>query len=1026
MIPRPNQRWLYIIAVILTAMVLSVTAMAFAVKQEAIEKTRLTVASDDNRDSKHASINADGTLVAFYSDSDLLGQGIPDDQNEIWLYDMATVTHTRITTATYADRDSFAPRLSADGSTLVFYSDADFLSEGIADNQNEVWSYNVNLKDYTRITTASDQDRDSWDISVNANGTVIVFGSDSDLLGQGIPDNQNELWLYDTATMTYTRVTTASNHDRGSSLPHLNAEGTLVAFSSDSDFLGQGIEDEQSEIWLYDVNSSSLTRVTYAPDSSRGSYAPNLSANGTLLTFTSDVDILGEGIAAGQYEVWLYDLNSGVYTRVTDTPVGRLNDYPTLNADGTRLAFHSEADFLGDGDIVDGHYEIWLYDVPTDSLARVSVGSEPFRRSQRPSLTASGNWVAFQSSSDFLGQGVDYEEYEIWLFSLPLPGPRLSKTVNDTLPEPGQLITYSLVANNPLEMELTDAVISDTLPSGLIFAGPVSLDPPQPGAILADDASDLPTLATALEIPAGSAITVTFPVTVNAGIAWSTTITNTASLASTQVPTPTLGSVVAHVRFQVTSVSPPANSHNAPLNTDLTFTANDTLDGTTITPESFAVHAGYQGRFNNLSISGDAIFDPIRNFYPGELVQATVTANVRNAGAVPIVPYVWAFRAATLGGTGAFEPHLVVPSLATFQSIGVGLGDLDADGDLDAVLANSLDNPETVWLNDGTGALTLHPTSPEFGLGSSREVALGDLDSDGDLDAVVTNAITDTVWLNDGLGGFTPHPAIPTLSTESSRHADLGDLDGDGDLDAVFAHFNHADTVWLNDGTGGFTPHPTTSMFGVGSSFNIALGDLDTDGDLDALVTKTTFPDTVWLNDGSGAFVYHGSFGTGASYGLATGDVDGDGDLDAVVTKSSDQPETVWLNDGAGYFAPHPTTPSFGAGDSYGVALGDLDGDGDLDVVVANSVDQPQTSWLNDGMGNFAAQPNISDFGSGYSSCVILGDLDSDGDLDTVIGDSSSMDVTVWLNRDQHKIVLPLVLKSYSALHSSQTFPTPQ
>jgi hypothetical protein len=179
-------------------------------------------------------------------------------------------------------------------------------------------------------------------------------------------------------------------------------------------------------------------------------------------------------------------------------------------------------------------------------------------------------------------------------------------------------------------------------------------------------------------------------------------------------------------------------------------------------------------------------------------------------------------------------------------------------------------------------------------------------------------------------------------------------------------------------------------------------------------VSKTSLPDTVWLNDGSGTLVYRGTFGDGASFGLATGDLDGDGDLDAIVTKRSDQPETVWLNDGTGFLAPHPTTPTFGAGNSYGVALGDLDGDSDLDAVVSNSDEQPQTVWLNDGAGSFTAQPDVPTFGGGYSFNVVLGDLDGDGDLDTVIGESSSLDVTVWLNRDHYKIMLPLLLRSFS------------
>ena len=101
-----------------------------------------------------------------------------------------------------------------------------------------------------RVTTASDGNRDSSWPSLSADGTTVAFQSDSDFLGQGIPDEQYEIWLYDTTTMTLTRVTTASDSHRASHYPSLSADGAIVAFQSDSDFLGQGIPRWQSEIWL--------------------------------------------------------------------------------------------------------------------------------------------------------------------------------------------------------------------------------------------------------------------------------------------------------------------------------------------------------------------------------------------------------------------------------------------------------------------------------------------------------------------------------------------------------------------------------------------------------------------------------------------------------------------------------------------------------------------------------------------------------------------------------------------------------
>ena len=104
---------------------------------------------------------------------------------------------------------------------------------------------------YTRVTTASHSNRRSDFPYLNADGTILVFQSDSDFLGQGIARWQTEIWLYDTTAMTFTRITTATDSNRSSALRSLGDSGTVIAFASDSDFLGQGIPDDQDEVWLY-------------------------------------------------------------------------------------------------------------------------------------------------------------------------------------------------------------------------------------------------------------------------------------------------------------------------------------------------------------------------------------------------------------------------------------------------------------------------------------------------------------------------------------------------------------------------------------------------------------------------------------------------------------------------------------------------------------------------------------------------------------------------------------------------------
>jgi Tol biopolymer transport system component len=142
---------------------------------------------------------------------------------------------------------------------IAFHSNSDFLNQGISNQQFEIWLYDMTAMTLTRITTANNTTRGSFSPQLSVDGTKILFMSDSDFLSQGIPDNQNEIWLYDTVAMTFTRVTSHSNGPaRDSSGPQMSADGSKIAFRSDADFLNQGIFDEQYEVWLYSYLPSSI------------------------------------------------------------------------------------------------------------------------------------------------------------------------------------------------------------------------------------------------------------------------------------------------------------------------------------------------------------------------------------------------------------------------------------------------------------------------------------------------------------------------------------------------------------------------------------------------------------------------------------------------------------------------------------------------------------------------------------------------------------------------------------------------
>ena len=179
---------------------------------------------------------------------------------------------------------------------------------------------------------------------------------------------------------------------------------------------------------------------------------------------------------------------------------------------------------------------------------------------------------------------------------------------------------------------------------------------------------------------------------------------------------------------------------------------------------------------------------------------------------------------------------------------------------------------------------------------------------------------------------------------QNARSLATGDVDGDGDLDAVITSFDPAvpnapTLVWINDGTGTFIDSGQQLGF---NGYSVALGDLDGDNDLDAMIADGAgfgAPNTVWINDGNGNFSDSGqTLGAARSYSIALGDLDGDQDLDALVTNYQ-QADEVWVNDGGGIFTDSGQVIDIAYGLS--AALGDLDGDGALDAVVANYLGQP-------------------------------------------------------------------------------------
>lgn len=351
-----------------------------------------------------------------------------------------------------------------------------------------------------------------------------------------------------------------------------------------------------------------------------------------------------------------------------------------------------------------------------------------------------------------------------------------------------------------------------------------------------------------------------------------------------------------------------------------------------------------------------------------------------------------------------------------YYSVNAKVADLNNDGYMDVASIGA--NSGKILLNDGTG--TLIDNSNTFSNKSNLAIALGDLDGDNDIDAfVITDAnngpVEGNVWLNNGSGVFSAGQVIvdPLNSAIGEGDVALGDLDGDGDLDVFIANaapnqtYNGiGNTVLLNNGSGSFTD--TGQVLGVGSSVAVSLADLDGDNDIDAFVSNQIAANEggtnkIWLNNGSGTFSDSGQnyeFVEATAKTLKAednelADLDGDGDIDAIaLSRSSSGEILVLLNNGTGTFTP--TGQSFAGVEE--LALADFDNDGDIDIFTAGDNQAPGQVWLNNGAGQFLAGDSLLGPTPAYTYGVDVGDFNNDGLADIFISDIFRVD-QVWLNQ---------------------------
>ena len=337
-------------------------------------------------------------------------------------------------------------------------------------------------------------------------------------------------------------------------------------------------------------------------------------------------------------------------------------------------------------------------------------------------------------------------------------------------------------------------------------------------------------------------------------------------------------------------------------------------------------------------------------------------------------------------GISQIGPDVEVYSCTSCDPSETSSADLDGDGDLDLLAVYNNSSIGISWFEQtAPGTLSSIKVISTAG-GRAKYVTAADLDGDGDMDVLASYYFPDrVVWHeNLGEGNFGDEQLISADITQP-LFVKFGDFDGDGDQD-VFSTSIQTTGIRLfwNNGSAEFTKDTIFSNFTGSNRF--LTSDIDQDGDLDIIGQPNSSRTIYWfVNDGNGNFLENHSLVTFAansfSFSFDVGDVDGDGDIDVISTDQGGFKQTVWYESpGIGQF-PFQNQHRIGtkSGFTWHTFANDVDCDGDLDVITS-SFDNDHIAWHeNYGKGSFSGENIINDTRVDPSS-IHLSDLDGDGD----------------------------------------------
>lgn len=341
---------------------------------------------------------------------------------------------------------SLEPSLSADGTRVAFFSYADNLVEGDTNERADVFVKNLVTGELTLVSVAQDGTRGnglSAYPSLSADGTRVAFSSDATNLVAGDTDTFTDIYVKDLETGELILASVDANGakgDEGGNRPSLSANGSRVAFWSFASNWVPGDQTLTADVFVKDLSTGALFLASADQNGARGnggSSSASLSADGTRVAFESQASNLAEGDTDGDTDVFVKDLPTDVVTLASANGAGASGNssslYPSLSADGTQVAFESLASNFGEGD-TDSLLDIYVKDLVTGDVTFASVaedGTEGDGNSRGARLSHDGSRVAFYTEASNLVPGDTDRDTDVLVRELATGSLTLASTAED-------------------------------------------------------------------------------------------------------------------------------------------------------------------------------------------------------------------------------------------------------------------------------------------------------------------------------------------------------------------------------------------------------------------------------------------------------------------------------------------------------------------------------------------------------------------------------------------------------------------